>query len=511
MKLKQAIGVYYRKRYERENQYQTCEPYFYRFIGVDDARTYPDELKTLEELIQEQTSRTVFFEGEIPLQADFQLIESIKQELLTMNIGQLETQEITIFNDLSLNQIFLKALSQVVELAVRQESFFSEYTRNDFIAKLILWSHQHLTSLNFNGHYLPKAIYYGDIDRHAIYFLMLMYHMGMDVLYLNPLKETLFEQVDTPKWSQQQQAMGVLPIETFDNYARQGQTFTQLETTTKLIQQEFHDSFFGDTGLFKPWQYRSGTTRPVVLDTILEDVYVYWNEHARLRQGFRVNGSTVQVPCFFNKVDGVYPDRLKYKRLIECCCSAPQTMVVTNGMISSEVIVEQEMYQLMFCQLSDGTFDLDELKKLSFYRWNKYSEEVQQFLLQKFNELIRSDQYFPEKLSHENILRLGYLILTLDESIVRAVDNFDFPADVPKVVIFLEEESELSERQVQILAYLSLIGFDLTLFNPSGLFNLARYLQPTVAVTHRLETMDYELTYAQAMKVRSGLFSNFFK
>lgn len=510
MNLKQAIGAYYRKRYERENQYQTCEPYFYRFIGVDDARTYPDELKTLEELIQEQTDRTVFFEGEIPLQAEFQLIESIKQELLTMNIGQLETQEITIFNDLSLNQIFLKALSQVVELAVRQESFFSEYTRNDFIAKLILWTHQHVTPLDFNGHYLPKAVYYGTIDRHAIYFLMLMYHMGMDVLYLNPLKETLFEAVDSNHWTQLEQAMGVLPIETFESYTRQGQAFTQLETTTKLIQQDFHDTFFDGTGLFKPWQYRNGTTRPIVLDTILEDLHVYWKEQARLRQGFKVKQSTVYVPCFLNKIDGVYQDRLKYKRLVECCSLTPNTYVVTNGQLSSEVVNEQEMYQLMFCQLSDGTFNLDELKKLSFYRWEKYSEEVQHFLLQKFNDLIRSDQFFNQKLSQENRLALGYLILTLEETLIRAVDNFDFPADVPKVVIFLEGESDLSERQVQLLAYLSLIGFDVAVFNPSGLFNWSRYLQPTVGVVHRLDTMDYELTYAQATKVRSGLFSKFF-
>lgn len=511
MNIKQSVGALYRKRYERENQYQTCEAYFHRVIGVDEEAGYCDALKTLEELMKDHQNITVFFEGQIPLSPEFSLIEGVKQELLQMNVSQLSTQDITIFEQVALNQQFLKALETVVNLAIQQESFFSDYTRNDFIAKLIVWTYSYLVPLAYDDHYTPKCIYYGAIDRHAIYFLMLAYHMGIDVLYLNPLKEELFETVDTLKWSTCYQALGLLPIETFQTHAKRGTALSQIETTTKVIQQNFHDTFFDNTGIFKPWQFRSGTTRALTLDTILEDLYVYWNEPARMRQGFKVSGTTVHVPCFFNKIDGVYHDRLKYKRLVECCSKSPNTLFYNAGVFSNLQVIENEMYQLMFCQLSDGTFHVDEVKKLSFYRFAKYSEEVQHFILQKFNELIQSDRVFSRPLKNEEILKLFYLVLTLDERIIRAMDNFDFPAEIPKLVIYLNKEESMPDEMVQLLGYLNRVGWDIVIFNPSGLFNLTQILQPTVFTAKRLETMDYELTYDQAMKVKQGLFARFMK
>lgn len=511
MNLKQAMVACYQKRYERENLYQTCEPYFFRLIGVEQEAEYCDLLKTLEGYLSVHSKITVFFEGLIPVPADFALIEGVKQELLNMNVFQLSTQEITIFEQPERNQVFLNALETVVNLALQQESFFSEYTRNDFIAKLIVWAYQYLTPLDFEDHYLPKCIYYGELDRHAVYFLMLAYHMGIDVLYLNPLKEAWFEELDSQNWSRKVQAMGLLPIETFGFYAKQGQRLLQIETTTKRIQQEFHDQFFDNTGIFKPWQFRSGTTHALTMDTILEDLFVYWNEQARMRQGFRVSGMTVDVPCFFQKIDGVYTDRLKYKRLVEHCSTSTYTLFFNSGTFTSAPLIENEMYQLPFCQLSDGTFHLDELKKLSFYRWGKYSEEVQLFMLQKLNEVIQSDQLFLEPLKNETLLKLCYRVLTLEERIIRAIDNFDFPGDVPKLVIYLDQEERMPNEQVQLLAYLNRIGWDIVIFNPSGLFNLGETLQSNVFSVKRLETMDYELTYEQVMKVKTGFFSKFRK
>ena len=335
--------------------------------------------------------------------------------------------------------------------------------------------------------------------------------MGIDVLYLNPLKEEGFEEVECQGWSQKVQAMGILPIETFAFYAKRGERLSQIETTTKMIQQEFHDSFFDQTGIFKPWQFRAGTTHALTLDTILEDLFVYWQEQARMRQGFKVSGMTVDVPCFFQKIDGVYADRVKYKRLVEHCVSTPQTLLIRGASLITTPIVENEMYQLMFCQLSDGTFHLDELKKLSFYRWQKYSEEVQAFMLQKCNELIQSTQCWVTPLKGEELLKFCYRILTMDERFVRAIDNFDFPADVPKLVIYLDREEGLPEEQIQLLAYFNRMGWDIVIFNPSGLLNMSEVIQSKLFSVKRLETMDYDLTYDQAMKVKSGFFSKFKK
>ena len=508
---KQVIFAMYRKRYERENQYQTCEAYFQRVIGIEDETEYHDTLKTLEELMSDHKNITVFFEGYVPLEAEFTLIETIKKELSTMNVFQLCKEDITITPDREINQRFLNALEEVVVVALNQETFFSEHVRNDFITKLIIWSYSYLISLEFDDHYIPKCVYYGVISRHEIYFLMLAYKMGIDVLYLNPLKEELFDQVDTKKWSGVHHNMGIAPIETFATKASRGTVLTQIETTTKLIQQEIHDTFFDGTGIFKPWQFRKGYTYSLTLDTILEDIFVYWNEQARMRQGFKVSGEMVYVPCFFNKIDGIYQDRLKYKRLVEYCTQSEYTLFFNTGYFSNIQINEQEMYQLMFCQLSDGTFNIDELKKLTYYQYGNYNDDTQLFILRKFNEVIQSDNIFTTPLNNEQKLKLLYILLTLDDVFIKAMDNFDFPADIPKLVIYIEKESSMPVEMVQLMGYLNRVGWDIVLFNPSGLLKISQTLQSTVFVTKRLETMDYNSTYEEAIRVRQGLFAKFRK
>ncbi|MGL5917514.1 MAG: YceG family protein, partial [Culicoidibacterales bacterium] len=458
MNLKQSMSAMYRKRYERENQYQTCEPYFQRIVGIDDEGLYQDLLYTLQENLKEHQKISIFFEGMIPIQAEFALIENVKAELATMDVSQLSRQDITIFPTPETNHQFLVALEQVVQLALQQEQFFSEFVRNDFIAKLIVWAYSYFAPIDFTDHYLPKCIYYGAISKHEIYFLLLIFKMGVDVLYINPLKEELFAQVDTQNWSQLQQEMGVAPIETFADKAKRGKLVTNFETTTKVIQNEIHDAFFDQTGMYKPWQFREGYTQSLTLESILEDVYVYWDQEARMRQNFKTIGQTVYVPCFFYKIDGVYEDRLKYKRLLDCCINAANTLFYTTGTFMSTEIILDEMYQIMFCQLSDGTFDPIEIKKLPFYRLGKYNEAVQDFILKKYNEFIQNEQLFQVPLTNEQKMQHLYLVLMMDEQLVRAIDNFDFTRTIPKIVIYLEQETGIPDELVRLLAYFNLIG-----------------------------------------------------
>ena len=42
----------------------------------------------------------------------------------------------------------------------------------------------------------------------------------------------------------------------------------------------------------------------------------------------------------------------------------------------------------MFCQLSNGSFDIEEIMKLPFYRYAPYNDETEKFLLNKINETI---------------------------------------------------------------------------------------------------------------------------
>ena len=509
MNLKQITHAMFRKRYERTNGYNQFRPYFYRFIGVDDVESYDDIIKTLADKCEEHKDKCIIFDNSLPLEGELELIQYIYNELNNMNVRDMQHADITIFDDQQVNITFLKALDYVVPLAIDKENFFNDNVRNNFITKLIVWTYTFATKVKHNEDINPKCIYYGIIGRHEIYFLILLHLMGFDVVYINPLKEELWDEIEGGKLSECEKSMAILNIESFSEREARGKVLDNVETITKQIERDVEEQLFANTGIFKPWQFRKGYTKSLLLDTILEDIYIYWNEPCKLRDGFKVEGNCVKVPCFFKKIDGQYANALEYQKLVKHCVSSPNTLFFNDGNISREVGVTDNMYELMFCQLSDGTFDINEIKKIPIYKFSKYSEEVQNFLLNKFNETITDKSLYVKPLNKESILRLLVLVLSLDESIIRLVDNFDFTAQIPKIVIYLNNEESMPESMVMILGYLHTIGMDIVIFNPSGLFNINNILKEDTVNVMRLEEMNYTSKYKSIMSLKQSVFSRF--
>ena len=137
-------------------------------------------------------------------------------------------------------------------------------------------------------------------------------------------------------------------------------------------------------------------------------------------------------------------------------------------------------------------------------------------LLKKFNETILDKSLFAKPLKDTEILKLLSLVLSLNDLIVRHIDNFDFTSNVPKIVIYLDDENVISDSMVMILAYIHKIGLDIIIFNPSGLSNLGKIIRNDRFNYIRLEKMEYESKYKKLMltkniKGKVGAISKFFK
>ena len=110
--------------------------------------------------------------------------------------NKMTAQDITIFNDFEVNFKFLSALEYVIPIACSKEDFFNDNVRNNFITKLIVWAYTYAKDIKYDASINPKCVYYGNIQRHEIYFLIMLYKMGFDVIYINPLKEELWNDID---------------------------------------------------------------------------------------------------------------------------------------------------------------------------------------------------------------------------------------------------------------------------------------------------------------------------
>lgn len=505
------IHSMFRNKYDRRGNNAEFKPYFYRFIGVEDVNNYNNLLRTIETKAQEVSNKALIFDNEIPLSGEMELIQYIYNELNNMDIFNISREDITILNSIEVNNVFLKALEYVVKLAVSNENFFSDSVRNNFITKLIVWCYSYLREIEFNDDINPKCIYYGKIGRHEIYFLMILHLMSFDVIYINPLKEEYFEEIDKDKITTIIKGMSILEIETFKDRAKNGRVLEVNETLTKSIQRDVRDELFSNTGMYVPWQFRGGYTKSVLINGIVEDLNIYLNEPAKLRPGFKTSNTVVKVPCFFYKIDGEYIDSNKFYDLVNKCINSPNTLFFNSGNISLDAGVTDDMYQLMFCQLSDGTFDIEEIKKLPIYKFSKYSDEVQDLILNKFNETILEKDLFKIDFDKDKVLKLLVLIISMNESIVRLIDNFDFTSNVPKIVIYLNYEDSINESMTMLLGYLHLIGIDIIIFNPSGLCNIRKIIKEDRIVTTRLEQMNYESKYRKIELKGSSILKRIFK
>ena len=110
---------------------------------------------------------------------------------------------------------------------------------------------------------------------------------------------------------------------------------------------------------------------------------------------------------------------------------------------------------------------------------------------------------FDKKLS----LKLLALILYLNESIIRIIDNFDFVFSIPKIVIYLNGEDTINEWMVILLCYLHNIGIDIVIFNPSGSFNINKYIKEDKIVINRLEEMRYDCKFDEMINYKQSFFS----
>ena len=135
-------------------------------------------------------------------------------------------------------------------------------------------------------------------------------------------------------------------------------------------------------------------------------------------------------------------------------------------------------------------------------------------LINKINETIADTRLFkqPLTISKEEILNFALLILQLDKRVIRLIDSFDFTGFIPKIVFFLEGETQLSKNTCYVLAYLGKIGFDIIIFSPAGLSDLNSYINAEYFNTVRLDVINYEQSFQaiQRKLKKQNFFSKLF-
>lgn len=465
------------------------------------------------------------------------LISSILSELPSIKNDDFVTSALRLTSSDVLDTKIKQALYSIITLAIQKEHLINEKERHHLISQLMIWSSTYIEALDFTANEPPKCLFYGAVNRDSFYFLMLLAHIGIDVLCFNPTGDTTLETLDTDHLCQQiilgPKLAQDMPLMAF---VSKGVAIEKVTTFARKATTELEQILYHDTGIYKPWQFSDGTTRPLIMDSVIEDTLTYWMEPARLRPGFKTLQKTVYTPIFFNKINGVYKDHQDYFNLVEKLKSAEDclfyetTQITYTGYKQTRSInyhnlpgqslpqnVAQyhprELSSLSLCLNPDQTINRSMIKTQVLYqKLLTLRSDVQEFILTKLEEVWAPNcaAFFQFPVTDTERLRLMAAIFTAEDCLLNLIAGYDFTAKVPKIVLYLNKASTFHTDDAMLLGLLHIMGFDIIILSPNGANTIELVISEKFINPIKLEAFVDDLPFKAPAK-KGSFFSKLFR
>lgn len=506
--------------------------YFYRYIGQESSEfeevEYNNKIYLLDKELENSNCNYLKFieQIEMPQNNELVLIVNVINNIFK-SITTLDEEVIFdgIKNNKLLPQVLNESVLNTIEYAFKE--VFGMYLKNEnanltktknFLAKLITWINKYSKILfknipkdgffNIN----PKVLYFGEIKSAEIYILIFFSMVGCDVLFINSDykaddifafidKEELYTKLQKNSFSVER---GSFPKE---------EKVVRKSTVAYEASNEIEELLFTpDSGLYKPWQFEMFNTIPVTLKTTFEEVSILWEEEARIRPNFKIANNTVYIPNIFAKISGTYEDISKYWSYINDLKKAQNSCFISKVPFSQVNFTREEVFSLAYVINDDGTVNKEKLVKSKFYMYSYMKDCTQDLIIQKINELIKSD-YFCNDIDNKFTLRIVFTVLNLQEEILRLIQTFDFPHGIPKLIVYANGRSEFCKEDIITLLLLNLIGMDVIILVPTGYNNIENDIKRDVFDTHKLSSykLDLQLNETENKKELKSIFSRIFK
>ena len=256
----------------------------------------------------------------------------------------------------------------------------------------------------------------------------------------------------------------------------------QMRTVASHAQEELNTLLYTDSGLFRDRQFVRADA--LVLGCTQDEVDLYWKQDSKYRPGFGTEGGVVRIPVIFAKESGVPDGDLDlYWHRIKKFSETEQTLLFRHMNICPPEEMRRHM-GLSQRYLKDGRILTDALLSDRHYPYGALRREMQLHILLKAQEML--DQRLIRG-TFENGTEYTVLsaALSLPREITRLIHAFDFTKSNPKTVCVHTEEKEGTLEDAILLTLLSMIGFDIVIFTPTGYQSIERHLAGRVPVEHQ--------------------------
>ncbi|KGM98584.1 YceG family protein [Clostridium botulinum] len=520
-----------------DSPYIPC--YFYRYIGsLENKVEYFNSLFKFDKHLQNFNSLYLNFFDDIPIENNLELIT--KTANIWTNISKSQTDfkspsalpwlmDLLITNnafpdlrELVINSSIINSFYTTLELYITNETNLNFSKIKNFILKILIWIYKYVPDLykkfdylknTTNTTYNPKILYYGNLKKHEAYFLIFLSLMGSDIIYINSKDDTVFEKIDKNNdFSNIINLGNSIDIKPFPKE----ELITRHETVAFQASSEIEKVLYNTKdGLFKPWQFENYNITPSTLKTTYDELKLLWNEECRIRPGFNIENNTVYIPNLFAKISGVHRDINIYWNELKKLKSTKNTLFIYDIPYTKDSYSNYDLYSLDYC-FKDGLVNKENLLKHRLYKFSYLKTSLQSVIIDKINLLLKLN-IFNTPIDTELKLKILITILNLDNSILELIQKFDYPFEIPKILIYHNNNNVPSTEDSIILAFLNLMCFDIAIFTPTGYNDIECNISEHCYDIYKLEEVKFNLNIPNLNSIRkfkdrsTSFWSNLFK
>ncbi|MGV8984141.1 YceG family protein [Clostridium sp.] len=484
--------------------------YFYRYIGIkENEDDYYNDLFRLDKSLSMLDGLYLRFTDSIPIHSNTKLntsclniwqhVDPFDASLTTKIAALLMEQKVFPTNDNTLNCSMANSFSYILDLYCKEEKNLNLSKVKNFSLKLLSWVHEFVPTLVKNFHFQdtatdeiinPKIIYYGDIKKHELLFLIFLSKMGCDVLYVNSLCDKFLELTESTELVSK---CSELPYKADLKEFPKEEKLIRQETIASTASRELSNSLYTDSdGFYRPWQFEEYKTQPATLKTTFYEFKQLWNEPSSLRTGFRVENKTVYMPNLFAKISGVPSDLALYWKDFFHLKSADSTLFIAQIPFTNVSYSKTDLYSLAFVLNTSGFVDEKKLLAHSSYKFSYLKTSLQHIILEKINYLMKTDM-LKKTIDKDFKLKILMTILNTDKNILQLIQQYDYPSKIPKLLIYDNNENVFSDEDSIMLCFLNLFGLDISILTPTGYNNIESKINEKFYDIHRLEEVNFNL------------------
>lgn len=453
---------------------------FLLYLGIDNRDEYENRLFLLRESLSRRQKKFILIENKI----DNPSIDEVSKIRIPSfkNANELIynlSEDINFHNDKNLNYLIKKAFLDVISL---EDSSNLGKLKNKAVC-ILCWLKRYSDIIfeNYNPDKIATFIYYGPCNYNEGIFLKMLSKLPVDVIIICPdLEENIEIEDKNLRVIKLNNSMKV------GSYPKKERKI-QRDTVAYEAERELDTLLYTDTGLFRNRQFVK--SMPITLRTTYDEIDILWREQSKFRPHFEEQQDRVTVPTIFAKVCGVKDGD------ITAYWDSVRKKVTENTIVIKDLPYLKgpdpnpiKPYVAQFYR--NNKLQIQEIKKHKFYQYDYLSENVQDYILDKIQELI--DLKWIEADTRGIEYAILSTLLNLDKKTIRLIQNFDFVGEIPKLLVIDTTEKMCSLEDCIYIAFLNLIGFDVLIYAPTG-YRTTKYLKDDILKIHEIGEYKYDL------------------